>query len=323
METKITLLDGRDMTVYLKEHQPDKFEDNNLHLDTNGQHLSIKEHGLYKPDDSIIERGLSSFQIQIFLENAWFLLENADRVMSDSRMFFSRFVTKRNLPNIGMNGVKNTAIGIFLEWWLNFSEKSIDQAGNLIWYMTGSPFSGQKVCYSVTLDGKKVKKTEKPDFFEVLGSFREINKIYSKVKEECEFYSFEETLIKLRGEEYGQYLKDLLQEHIDLAIVYNDSPNWPEDGTNLKKMVKASRKTQMQIKWREIMQFYEIFVEKEKRIDKMKEEDNTLKYRELLHELAELSTEFISETFGRNVNRICLTDVINYAKYRKSLGLDE
>lgn len=40
-----------------------------------------------------------------------------------------------------------------------------------------------------------------------------------------------------------------------------------------------------------------------------------------LHELAGVSNEFMSETFGRNVNRICLTDVINYAKYRQSLGL--
>ena len=79
----------------------------------------------------------------------------------------------------------------------------------------------------------------------------------------------------------------------------------------------------MQIKWREIMDFYKLFSQKEEELNKIKELGDTEKYRKLLHELAELSTEFISTTFGRNVNRICLTDVLNYAKYRKSLVYSE
>lgn len=324
METKIiTLLDGRAMTVYTKEKQPDKIEGTNLHLDMTGQYLRIGKRGFYTPDDTIVERGLGAFQSQIFIENAWFLYENSDKVMSDSRMFLSLVDVGNHLAYFGTSGFRYSTIGTYLEWWRHFSESSIDSNGNLIWYMAGSPLTGANACRSVNPQGKNMKMDDGKSFSSVWRSFIEVNRLYSGIAQRCESYSLEETLIKLKGENYGYYLEDLRQECIDYATLYNNRPNWPQNGTHLKKMVKASRKTQMQIKWKEIMDFYEIFIEKEKGIDKMKKEGNTITYRELLHELAELSTEFISKTFGRNVNRICLTDVINYAKYRKYLELDE
>ena len=69
------------------------------------------------------------------------------------------------------------------------------------------------------------------------------------------------------------------------------------------------------------MSFYDSFTQEEEKLLKLKEEGNVMEYRKLLHYLAVDSTRFISETFGRNVNRICLTDIINYAKFIESLEL--
>ena len=318
----ILLFDGREMTLHLKTEQPEKIERNNLQFDLTGQYMTIGKQPSYKPDDTLIERGLASFHSQIFIENAWFLLENADKIFSDSRMFFSSVETGSHLAYFGTSGFKNASIGVYLEWWKNLSEQSIDKNGNLIWYMAGSPLTGANCCSSVTPEGESVKMAEGTSFRAAWRSFIDVNRLYSEAKQRCESYSLEEVLIKLKGEDYKKYLDVLKQECIDWTVVYNNRPNWPPDGTDLKKKVKASRKTQMHIKWREIMDFYKVFSSKEEELNKVKEQDDTQKYRKLLHELAEMSTRFISETFGRNTNRICLTDVINYAKYRKSLGYD-
>lgn len=319
---KITLLDGREMAVYPKEKQPERIDGNNLHFDMTGQYMTIGKRGFYQPDDTIVERGLAAFKSQIFRENAWFLYENADRIMSESRMFLSPVEVGNHLAYFGTSGFRNSTIGTYIEWWLHFSENSIDKNGNLIWYMAGSPLSGANACSSVNTQGESVKMADGKSFSSVWRSFIDVNRLYSEMAQRCESYSLEETLIKLKGKDYGNYLKDLRQECIDYATVYNNKPNWPQDGTELKKKVKASRKTQMQIKWREIMGFYDSFSQDEEKLQKLKEEGNIIEYRKLLHEMAGNSTTFLSETFGRNVNRICLTDVINYAKYRKSLGLN-
>lgn len=123
----------------------------------------------------------------------------------------------------------------------------------------------------------------------------------------------------MHGEEYREHIDALRQECIDLAVLYDNKPNWPADGTHLKKQVKAARRVQMQVKWHEIMRFYAIFAKREEEMEQAKAVGNTSEYRKLLNELALDSTEFIEATFGRNVNRICLTDVINFTKYKKSL----
>lgn len=316
---KITLLDGKEMTVRPKEKQPERIEGNNLRLDTTGQYMRIGKHGFYHPDDTIMERGLAVFKSKIFRENAWFLWENADRIMSDGRMFLTPVDVGNHLAYFGASGFKNSTIGTYLEWWLHFSDSSIDKNGNLIWYMAGSPLTGANACRSVNKQGESVKMADGTSFSSVWQSFIEVNCLYSEMAQRCESYSLEETLIKLKGEDYGYYLDDLRQECIDYATVYNNRPNWPQDGTQLKKIVKASRKTQMQINWREIIAFYYSFSQQEDKLQKLKEEGNIKEYRKLLREMAENSTRFLLETFGRNVNRICLTDIVNYAKYRKSL----
>ena len=319
----ITLLDGREMTLHLKKEQPEKIDNNNLQFDLTGQYMRIGKHGFFTPDDTIIERGMASFNNRLFVENAWFLYENTDRIFNGSCMFFAPIDTGSHLAYFGKSGFKNACIGVYLEWWKNLSEYSIDKNGNLIWYMAGSPLTGANCCSSVTPAGESVKMAEDTSFREAWQSFIEVNRLYAEPKQRCEAYSLQEVLVMLKGGDYKKYLGDLKQECIDWTVVYNNRPNWPADGTDLKKKVKASRKTQMQIKWREIMEFDKLFSKKEEELNSVKEQGHTEKYRELLHELAGLSTEFISTTFGRNTNRICLTDILNYALYRKSLGYSE
>lgn len=306
------------MSLQLKKEQPEKIERNDLQFDLTGQYMKIGKGGFYIPDETILERALAAFHIHIFVENAWFLLENADKVFSDSRMFFAGVETGSHLAYFGKSGFKNACLGVYLEWWLHFSEESVDKAGNLIWYMAGSPLTGANNCCSVTSEGKRVKMAGDTGFRGAWQSFIDVNSLYSEAKQRCEAFTLEEVLLKLKGEDYQKYLDELKQECIDRTVIYNNSPGWPND-SHLKKIVKSNRKTQMQIKWREIMDFYETFAEKEEEMNIVKDQEDTVRYRELLHKLADFSSQFISETFGKNVNRICLTDVINFAKYRQSL----
>ena len=109
----------------------------------------------------------------------------------------------------------------------------------------------------------------------------------------------------------------------DLAVLYNNKPDWPADGTHQKKLVKTARRDQMQRQWREIMDFYSIFSEKEAEMKRVRDLDDTNRYRTILHELAEQSTSFVNTAFGNNINRICLNDVINFAKSRLRHNLND
>ena len=312
----ITLLDGRELTVYPKAEQPEKIELDEFGLDKTGQYLSIGNRKFVKPSQTIIERGLSTFKIQMFLDNAWFLFENAEIILNDSRMFLAPVGVKSGLAYVGEGGFRNPTVGIYLEWWLNHKEVSRTSDGNLIWYIAGSPLSGMHGCSSVSADGTIHKEDSLLSFSKVWHTFIDVNKRYTEAKQLCQSHSLEELLIKLRGEFYTKELDALRQECIDLAVLYNNKPNWPADGTHQKKLVKTARRYQMQIKWREIMDFYAIFSEKEAEMKHVRDHGDTDRYRTILHELAEQSTAFVNTAFGNNINRICLTDVINFAKSR-------
>ena len=197
----IFLLDGREMTLHLKEEQPDKIDRNNLEFDLTGQYMRIGKRGFYTPDDTIVERGIASFNNHIFVDNAWFLLENTDKIFCDSRMFFVPIDTGSHLAYFGTSGFKNACIGVYLEWWKNLSECSIDKNGNLIWYMAGSPLTGANCCSSVTPDGKSVKIADDTSFSTAWQSFIDVNRLYSEPKQRCEAYSLEEVLVMLKGDQ--------------------------------------------------------------------------------------------------------------------------
>lgn len=317
----ITLLDGREMALHLKKEQPDYIKPFNLELDTTRKYLALTNQQPCKTSQTILERGISSFHQVLFVRNILFLNQHAEQIYSDSRMFFAPVKVNSGLAYFGDSAFKKATLGVYLEWWRHFREASITPKGEFIFLISGSPLSGAHACGVIAPDGKTRTAKDLPVFSNVWHTFIDVVKCYSEAAQQCETYSLEDVLIRLRGEEYREEIEALCQECIDNAVIYNNCSNWPQDGTDLKKKVKASRKTQMQIKWREIMGFYDYFSHEEEKLLKLKKEGNVTEYRKFLHDLAVDSTRFISETFGKNTNRICLTDILNYAKYRKSLEL--
>jgi hypothetical protein len=83
---KIVLLDGREIDCYPREKGCDCNVDyNNLEFDTTGRYLSFGKKGHQK---DYIEELDVVLEKQLFIDNAFFLFQNRERIMQDSRMFF-------------------------------------------------------------------------------------------------------------------------------------------------------------------------------------------------------------------------------------------
>ena len=210
---EIKLLDGRTLSCLLKPEQPKEIKPSEIALDTTGQYLSFGKKGK-KITPTLEARIQRRYDNALFTENAWFLLEHAEEIFSDSRMFLAPVDIHNGLAYIGRNGFQDSTLGVYLEWWLHYSDASIDANGSLIWFISGSPLSGCNCCSSVALDGKMVDSELRTRFSEVWRSFIHTNTRYNEVKQRCEAYSLEDVLIKLKGEEYISRIVELRHEII-------------------------------------------------------------------------------------------------------------
>lgn len=312
----ITLLDGRTLSCILKSDQPHTIEGDRVRLDTSGQYLVIGGNKPYLPPESLLERGLNCFNRRIFWENAWLLYKNSDNILTDSRMFLSPLKAHNNLAYFGTNGLKDPTVGVYIEWWLHYPEISVLPEG-LIWHFAGSPLSGTNSCGIVTPENRKMTMHSRP-FRDIWRSFIEVNTRYTVAKQRCETYALEDVIILLRGEEYRNYLNETRQEEIDLTILYNNQP--ARNGNDASKNAKSRRRTLMQTKWKQIMDFYSLFLLKESEAESLKSSGNRKQYLETLHSLAQFAKESMEILYGRNVMGISLSETVGFAKYKKSQG---
>ena len=153
---KLILLDGREIELYPKEERIDKVIGSDLRLDSSGIYLRLGEKTKIEEDnfDKMIEK---QYNHHIFFENAWFFLEHAEIILNDSRMFLAPVKVQNGIAYTGTSGFQHPTLGIYLEWWLNFKEAAIDGNGNPIWYISGSPLSGNNCCMAATIEGDSVK----------------------------------------------------------------------------------------------------------------------------------------------------------------------
>ena len=165
----ITLIDGRILSCFLKNEQ---------------SRISHR-------------RGDADFNRRLFRENAWLLLENADKILADSRMFLTPLQVGNNLAYIGTAGLEDPTVGVYIEWWLHYPEASRLPEG-LIWYFAGSPLSGMNSCSAVTPENEAITVHPRP-FRDIWQSFIEVNTRYSEAKLLCEAYTLEELIGELRG----------------------------------------------------------------------------------------------------------------------------
>lgn len=310
----ITLMDGRTLSCVLKPEQPIRVKPDTLRIDTTGQYFVIGGKQPYNPPETLLERGLASFGRRIFRENAWLLYGNAKRILTTGTMFLTPLKVSNNLAYFGTNGLKNPTVGVYIEWWMNYPNVSTLREG-LIWQFAGSPLSGTNSCSVITPENRKITVHTRP-FSDIWRSFMAVNTRYTEAKQRCEAYTLEELLILLRGVEYGEYLDEIRQEEIDLTVLYNNKP--ARHGYDASKRAKSNRRTLMQTKWRQIVNFHDLFQYKEREVERIKNESDRKQYLQALHSLAEFATESMETLYGRNIMDISLDETISFAKYKKS-----
>lgn len=209
----IQLLDGTVLTCTLREEPSAPVKYNGIELDNTGVYLSmVKNPKLPKEDD--LTKAARKYSHRLFTDNAWFLLDNADKVFADSRMFLAPVHINNHLAYLGRNGFEHPTVGVYLEWWKNHSQAATDAKGNLVWYIAGSPLSGSNCCATVDRKGEIHDMEQRTQFLDIWKSFVNVNNRYNDAKSTCEAYTLEELLIVLRGQEYRQSIDNLWLETI-------------------------------------------------------------------------------------------------------------
>ena len=340
---KLVLLEGREIELYPKEEKAEKGVDSDLRLDSSGIYLRLGGNPKIEQED-FYKRIERQYNHHIFFENAWFFLEHAEEILSDSRMYLTPVKIQNGIAYTGTSGFQHPTLGIYLEWWLNFKEAAIDGNGNPIWYISGSPLSGNNCCKAATMQGDSVKINQRTPFLDIWTSFCKVNNRYNEVKLNYEAYSLEEVLIMLRGDGYLfriqelkyelrdkerrqeiSYLKSTI-ERITKKLSINIAKNKQLELQHNKSEIKEFM-TQYTNLLKEYEDVHEVYIKKYRDL-KRNLHAGTLEgdYHHLLsvisketrikkHEMSDLANKFMHDTFGKNPNSVSLKDVLKYAKH--------
>lgn len=149
-ENFIQLLDGRKLQCFPpKDIAPELLTKEPNSLDTTGEYLRLRKH----PTPKLTEQDKKEL-VKLFADNAFLVIANRERILSDSRMFLAPVPVSNGLAYSG--AFPEPSLGIYVEWWLNCpSSVLFDEADNLsvVWSLAGSPLSGSNQCATVNEDG--------------------------------------------------------------------------------------------------------------------------------------------------------------------------
>ena len=117
-EGKIQLLDGRVLDCYQSQRPKCEPVSNELEIDTSGVYLSMKKPSSSRPVKDEREDEEKELE-RLFLNNAFVLLDNRERILSDSRMFLCPLPIRNGLAYTGTSGFHHPTLGIYIEFWLH------------------------------------------------------------------------------------------------------------------------------------------------------------------------------------------------------------
>lgn len=201
MENKIELLNGTMLQGYtaqkvLKTHIWRGFQ-----LDSTGQYFKIGGKPSAKSQQSNVRE-------QFFYQHAFFFLANADKILTDSRLFLAEVPVQSGLAYSGTSGFESPTLGVYVEWWLNNPISTLEKEGKkyLTWLISGSPLSGCNSCGIVDEEG--VSQAHTFDTFKsVWGSFVRINTRYHEAKSKYATFTMEEAYELLNSVETEEHKK--------------------------------------------------------------------------------------------------------------------
>ena len=281
---QIQLLDGRVLDCYPSEG-PKCDVDNELRLDTTGTYLVVGRPK--KPQSVIAEENEEEKELKrLFLDNAFVLLANRERILSDSRMFLCPLPFCRNgLAYTGPSGFRNPTLGIYLEFWMACDQASFVDDNDEKWllhHIGGSPLSGRNCCGFVNERGEERIEDVCP-FSNVWKTFIKINSRYDKAKSEYDAYTLREVLSIL--EEEGT--KVSFTENTHVFFLERAIKNLRNRLTALKdytdKLHSRWHKTLLEWKYEELKSFMAEYLERkvdaDRRLAQIQEERLAMKRR--------------------------------------------
>lgn len=241
MNDKIKLIDGSQLDCYPIAFPSDEIVSSEFSLDTTGQYLQIGKKPHFTTDKEISERRKQEeIDAKLFYEHIHLFLANADKILSDSRLFLSPVNVVNGLAYTGTSGFRRPTLGVYIEWWLYHKDASIDAKGNPIWFISGSPLSGRNACSTVDRKGKTHRAQLNGSFLAVWGSLAEVNNRYNEFKGRYMAYDLKEVIDILKGTTDAQQLFKL---HLRLEKVRYD-----KHIANLKKALKQSKELSLEYK---------------------------------------------------------------------------
>lgn len=135
----------------------------------------------------------------MFVNSAWLLYNNSERILSDPRMAFAPINMPNGLMYCGDKAFKGATIGVYLEWWQE-CEKAVvtDEDGHrhLIVYFGGSVLSGWNKCNMVDEDGN-VSEIRVQAFPTLWHSFARICHRYANGEKPADPFCLEEVICRL------------------------------------------------------------------------------------------------------------------------------
>ena len=195
---KIVLLDGRELTAYpCIWHEPSMAD---RRVPTIEEFLALDAQQGEDMDSAAKEEAIALQRL--FIENAFFLYEHREQILSDSRMFLCPIAVEHSIAYTDSSGLREPTLGIYLEWWMNC--KGVLRVGDngarsLVYYLAGSPLSGANGCAAIREDGKS-ERVELSPFSEYWKSFMHINKRYDNAKSCYEAYTLQQVIDFLKEE---------------------------------------------------------------------------------------------------------------------------
>lgn len=209
-ENAIILLDGTKLDCFPKENAT-KIENDDLKLDTTGVYLRIKKSSKQANINNETPQTVTEKDVlkEFFLLRAVDFLEQAERILGDSRMYLAPVPIQNGLAYTGTSGFNNPTLGIYIEWWLYCNEACQNKGKSplLTYHLSGSPLSGRNSCACVDSEGQSFS-IEHHSFSKIWGTFMNINTRYTKAKAIYQSYNLYE-------------VADLL---------------WPDDNATMKKL---------------------------------------------------------------------------------------
>lgn len=209
MNDKITLIDGSKLDCYPIALPSEESISGEFSLDTTGQYLQVGNKPHIVSDIDLAERHKQEkIDARLFYEHAHLFLANADKILSDSRLFLAPVHIVNGLAYTGTSGFHKPTLGVYVEWWLYHKDASIDANGRPIWFISGSPLSGSHACSAVDRKGKTHRANLSISFSAVWSSFTKVNNRYNAFKGRYMAYDLQEVIDILEGTtDSQQYFK--------------------------------------------------------------------------------------------------------------------